>query len=98
SACRSICLAGVLPCSAAATFPLQQHRELYQISPALKPAAPEEGRTPINRYPADQPWRPFPAPLSLEPVAKVGFVQDRGCVHPRIVRKNPATFARMWAS
>src|SRR5207247_11015181 len=28
----------------------------------------------------------------------VRFVQERGCLHPRIVRKTPATFARMWAS
>ena len=34
--------AGVLPSSATATFPLQKH------SPALKPAAPEDGRTPLK--------------------------------------------------
>src|SRR5437667_272382 len=33
-----------------------------------------------------------------EPVAKVRFVQERRCPHPRIVRKTPATFPRMWAS
>ncbi len=24
--------------------------------------------------------------------------QERGCLHPRTVRKTPAAFARMWAS
>ena len=28
-------------------------RELSVISPALKPAAPGDGRTPLNRYPRD---------------------------------------------
>ena len=32
-------------------------RELYLISPALKPAAPEDGRTPPNRY-ARRPCQP----------------------------------------
>src|SRR3989442_10032374 len=35
---------------------------------------------------------------TLEPVAKVRFVQERRCPHPRTVRKTPATFPRMWAS
>jgi len=45
-----ICLAGVLPSSAAATFPTPKTQERYQISPALKPAAPEDGRTPLNAF------------------------------------------------
>ena len=66
--------------------------ELHQIPPALKPAAPEDGRTPLNTYgdPAYREWSCRPRALTRHPAPRLcKFTNDsemhgsdeQGCSH-----------------